>query len=427
MSVSRDPNSTGYNSAITASVSSRLTILVALLVSILLHATTLVMFHRAREKEPNVRLTHTDSQGDDAQDDEADEDDLAREITPGITDGVATTMTWIGYREYEEHLARLADQDQAAMTQALRAGDPTADDPRPLAPPTDAARVAAESSAVQPPPVVDIESQPAAPDAEREPDVDLTQPIEPTSDLVDDTTEIPIAEVEPAFDPEPERAAPESSEDAETPESNVEPDPESESTQVTDALADERDRDSAEAAVTQESEQSPSNSDEATPAVNTPTQSTGEAAETQGEPVDPSAAQADRDSSATSTQKVPAVKWNNGKPQAVRGVELRPYSLYRHVRFDSNDLQFDMRWVGRMKQNPVVSLRFDRDGRVASVSIDRYSGYTYFDQNYLKTWLSRWTARDPRLAQLAPGQMTYPITLTLVFIPEPPPEGSPEG
>lgn len=406
-----------------------MTILIALIVSILLHGGALVMLHQLENRDLHLRLTRTDSiSADDADETPETDPELQREITPGITDGVATTMTWIGYREYEEHLARLADQDQAAMTQAARSGNPLADDPRPIAPPTNASEALADaSSASQSAPDVVLSDETAAPEVEREPEPERVTPVETVTET-EVAEPVPATELDAGFDPDIASAPPENPQDAPEPTSEVEPEPESESVEVTDQLTEAVREDDAIAPQQDDaSDGQPSDSTEVTPVENTPTQATGESAETQGEPVDPSAAQSDLDSTATSTKDVPAIKWNNGKPQAIQGVEVRPYSLYRHIRFDSNDLQFDMRWSGRMRQNPVVSLRFDRDGRVASVSVARYSGYAYFDLHYLKTWLSRWTARDPRLAQLAPGQMTYPITLTLVFIPEPKPEPETEA
>ena len=40
------------------------------------------------------------------------------EIDLGIDQSLARTMTWIGFEEYEEHLAQLSEIEQAAMTES---------------------------------------------------------------------------------------------------------------------------------------------------------------------------------------------------------------------------------------------------------------------------------------------------------------------
>jgi hypothetical protein len=60
----------------------------------------------------------------------------------------------------------------------------------------------------------------------------------------------------------------------------------------------------------------------------------------------------------------------------------------------------------------------------------RTSGYEELDTKYLASWMSRWRARDKRLAQLEPDDMTNQLLMRIVFIEEPedqPSEKSPSN
>jgi hypothetical protein len=151
-----------------------------------------------------------------------------------------------------------------------------------------------------------------------------------------------------------------------------------------------------------------------------------------GEPVAKDAQQREKDSPATSERQTPESKWDNGKPLAVEGMELRPYSLYKHITWDSKDVMFAQQlnrgnWEGRVERNPIVSMRFDRHGRVGDVKIIRPSGFAPLDQLYLKSWMSRWTAADKRLADLGPEELTNPIQMKIIFIDEPAPKQAADG
>ena len=138
------------------------------------------------------------------------------------------------------------------------------------------------------------------------------------------------------------------------------------------------------------------------------------------EPRDPKAQPSDKESSATSVKPIPEFKWSSGKPLAVEGMEIKPYSLARHILIDSKDTLFTVSgWEGRVHTNPIVSLRFDHTGKVARIQVYRKSGYGEFDRKYLMSWLSRWTAYDKRLASLKKGEFTDPILIKLIFINEP--------
>lgn len=138
------------------------------------------------------------------------------------------------------------------------------------------------------------------------------------------------------------------------------------------------------------------------------------------EPRDPKAVPSEKESQATSTKKIPAANWRAGKPLAIEGMEIRPYPLFRHIVLDSNDTFFSVTgFTGSIRTNPVITLQFDRNGKAAHIKIYRNTGYPEFDRKYLRSWLSRWTANDKRLAKLKENEMTDPIVFTLIFIPEP--------
>jgi hypothetical protein len=132
---------------------------------------------------------------------------------------------------------------------------------------------------------------------------------------------------------------------------------------------------------------------------------------------------ADKDSPATSTRKVHETKWDNGKPLAMEGIEILPYSLARHIIWDSKDVMFGQdlnngRWSGRVLRNPIVSMRFNRYGQVGDVKIVRTSGFAPLDKMYLVSWISRWRARDASLGKMAEGELTAPLVLKIGFVEE---------
>jgi len=84
-----------------------------LIVSVLLHALVLVpvLFRSASAGSAAVRASISDLAVL-----PPDVPDERRPFEPGIDQSRAVTIAWIGYEAYEEHLARLAEVDQAAFT-----------------------------------------------------------------------------------------------------------------------------------------------------------------------------------------------------------------------------------------------------------------------------------------------------------------------
>lgn len=363
------------------------------------------------------------------------------EFKPGIDKGAPAMVTWIGYEEYEEHLAQLGETDQAAFTSAISRGTPDSmsteqapppqtppeqtkaqasgqtPDVAPALPPIEATKIDDPKTGEAAPPAPETAEAPSSTDAkapatEAAPNVEsVTLPVPPAEQTArapveSKTDEAKPAEATPELPPaeillrgpeeeEPARVQPERRTDQSMQEQQPQPTPETDPSLLP---------------------------------MSVPTPMPGVApmpvSAPQGEPVAKDAASSEKDSSATSTKEVAESKWNNGKPLAVKGMELHPYSLQRHILLDSRDFMFSQqlnrgRWEGRVRRNPIVSMRFGRDGRVGEIRLIRLSGFAPLDQTYLTSWIARWKAVDKRLAQLGPGELTSPILMKIVFIDEP--------
>ena len=120
------------------------------------------------------------------------------------------------------------------------------------------------------------------------------------------------------------------------------------------------------------------------------------------EPPQPDAA--DKSSDATSTITVPREKWISGHPVASQGLELHP----RKPRFTT--LQ-----TTQAARDMLVTLRFDKDGKPATAEILKTSGNVGIDAAILAS-LYRWRATGTRLDALA-KKKTLDITLELIMSP----------
>ncbi len=345
------------------------------------------------------------------------------EFKPGIEDGAPAVVTWIGYDEYKEHLARLAETDQAAFTSAIARGVP--DSTSPVEAPAEQTPPAA-TPPVTPPPVDAANVQEPTPSEASPPAPELAQVEPPRETAPVESLKLPEQSAEPVA-PEPLKTEPKDAQPAErTPseqpaEQPVASESKAEPTKIKPAPQDPTPLQDPHVEPSPDAEPSllPTTVPTPMPGIAPTPVSTP-----QGEPVAKDADQSSKDSPATSTKKVSESKWDNGKPLAVDGMELRPYSLYRHISWDSRDVMFAQqlnrgRWEGRVLRNPIVSMRFDRHGRVGEVRIIRPSGYAPLDQLYLKSWIARWTAADDRLAKLGPDELTNPIQMKIIFIDEP--------
>lgn len=354
------------------------------------------------------------------------------EIKLGIEDGAPAVVTWIGYDEYKEHLARLAETEQAAFTSAIARGTPeamsTEQAPPQQAPPLQTPTQVAE---VQPPAApVQSETTPAAPEETASSPAAQEEPT-PAEAAPFDSFPLPPAPAERLV-PQPRDVEPQPRQPDPQPQEEPidKPDEQRESpapSQQPDERPLEQPQADSEPVIEPDPTLTPTTAPSPLPGV-----SPMPVSSPQGEPTPLDSTQSSKDSPATSTKQVPESKWDNGKPLAAEGLELRPYSLYRHISWDSHDVMFAQqlnrgRWEGRVVRNPIVSMRFDRHGRVGEARIIRPSGYGPLDQMYLKSWIARWTAAGERLAQLKAEELTAPIQMKIVFIDEPPPKTDKSG
>ena len=105
-----------YYSNVDASSRDSLPVPTAVLLSIILHVIAVAIFLWASTASGQSQaITH-----EVPTDEESAEEPPAEPL--GIDKSEAETLTWIGYEEYAEHLARLSEVEQAAMSTAPTAG-----------------------------------------------------------------------------------------------------------------------------------------------------------------------------------------------------------------------------------------------------------------------------------------------------------------
>ena len=321
-------------------------------------------------------------------------------VVPGLEDGSDQGMTWIGYDEYQEHLAQHAEVDQAAFTEkdaagggALAAGElnPTpkqqstqalAQPPaQPTAPPTaqpTAQPPAPTPTTEQPPPTPAVEAVSAASPAATTTPSDFkgvnSQPT-PTSDLptapVAPDGVLPVAIDRPDVQPDPSK----------TPAPTAEIKPSATPSPV------------ARDAIPPGPQSSPPTETAAAAGATSPV-----VAPVPGPPGVPGASQvqgekSDRESDATSIVDVPPSMWRNGKPLARKGLEIKTRKP---------DLPILTR-LTTSPGNPICEILFGRDGVPVTCTILASSGYPDIDGPVLDA-LYRWRAKGSQLAALQPGK-----------------------
>lgn len=351
------------------------------------------------------------------------------DFSPGIERGAKAVVTWIGYEEYEEHLAQLSATDQAAFTSAIARGVPEAM--------STTASPAERVAAHQADPITEGASeQRAAPEVSGG---------EPARDPVETW---PPESAPPSPEPREAAARPERSEPPQPLHAPLPPAPEAEQRAPVEPVSVEQStpedaqgkdpakaEQAAPASVDRRDDQSPAREEvesieRNSPAIPAPMSAPLQPmrapapSAAQGEPAPHDAAPSEKEAAAASTRPIPEIEWDSGKPLAREGMEIRPFPLYRHIMWDSRDVMFAQqlnrgRWEGRVVRNPIVSLRFDRYGRAGDVRIIRPSGYKPLDDLYLKSWMARWTASDSRLSELRPDELTNPVQFKIIFISEP--------
>ena len=289
-----------------------------------------------------------------------DEQDPAEEPERlGLEQSTTSSMTWIGYEEYREHLAQLSEFDQA---QFIEAASPEAASPNQQSAP-----------ATQPGSPSKEGGQPQSASTSKPTSGGGGGPIEglgPGGGGLPSQGQGPLSE-SPAGKAKPKNNQ---KEPAEKPGKKKEPAP------------------------PKPAEDSPSQ-----PPGNQPNGGGGAPATPPSDsPEPPQPDAADKASDATSTISVPREKWISGHPVASQGLELFP----RKPTFTTLQTLAGAR-------NMLVVIRFAKNGKPTTADILEHSGNEGIDAA-VKASLYRWRAKGTRLDALSDGQ-TIDITLELIM------------
>jgi len=281
------------------------------------------------------------------------------EVQLGIDAPTPSTLTWVGYEEYQEHLAALAEFEQAAFT----------DDPRKGAPPP-------EGALAQTP-------EPQEP-AEERPE-DEAGPAAPPAEAAALSEENIIA-IANWLDGLAASAGPEPEEPTETEREPETIDPLARWLQRIEALARQKQTEPQEPA-----EQQPAEAE-------VPQRAAEPALAEAGD-------EADKESDAASTIDVPLDEIRLGKPIARPGLEVMP----RRPNFTTLTL------LTASPGNPLVEIRFGADGRPVKASVVESSGDSRVD-HAIEASLYRWRASGKALSDLK-GDQTMDVRIRIVLNP----------
>ncbi|MCA9295384.1 MAG: hypothetical protein KC983_02685 [Phycisphaerales bacterium] len=142
---------------------------IAVVGSLLLHAAVILpLFMTSLDATSERSLTRANLHADDFAPPEPEDD----EVDLGLAESTASTMTWIGFEDYEKHMAALADIEQAAFTVAPEQGIPVDSpgeelietsvvaEPSPTAEPIPPAPMVVAEAPAEPAPPVDVPESP---------------------------------------------------------------------------------------------------------------------------------------------------------------------------------------------------------------------------------------------------------------------------
>ncbi len=281
------------------------------------------------------------------------------DVQIGIDAQTPSTLTWIGYEEYQEHLARLAEVEQAALSEI-----PAGAIPSPAIPPVPQVEPAEQTA---------TEEQPKKADTSEEPQPSPETPALPewfTDLLVGVSPEAPKAmEVQPEESP------------AATPKKDPSPKP----------------KETPPSKLKEETKEAP-----AKPVLTPPDPSKPASP---GDPTEIPGDHADKESDAASTIEVPLDQIKLGKPIAREGLELKP----RRPRFTTLTL------ITASPGNPLVEIRFAADGKPALARVLESSGDNRIDHAVASS-LYRWRASGKDLEKLGKDE-TIDIRIRIILNP----------
>lgn len=330
-------------------------VLLGLVISLMLHASILVpgLMQVMRGEVQPVHMLRANFDSDDfvttAQPDQ---------VELGLDESTASTMTWIGFDDYQEHMAAVAEVEQAAFQTT----------------PTGSEAAQASPSDAPPETPQDATEQRTPPESPPAP--------EPTEDP--STSPDPLDELEAWFD----------AEEGEGPALGEPTAPDARSQALEDIL--ERLQQMIENPVeTQQPAPAPKPEQPAPPEPRQPQQ----APQPAGQP----GVQSDQESDATSTVEVTMEQMTLGRPLAAHGLQLKP----RRPEFTTLTL------LTAVPANPLAELRFRRDGKPGQVRLVESSGDPRIDEAVLNS-LYRWRAAGKQLRELD-GKETIPVRIRIML------------
>lgn len=359
---------------------------VGLAVSLVLHIGVLLpwLYTVMTTRSQHITLREARLSPEDPRDRQSAHED---DITLGIEDSEASTLTWIGYDEYREHMARQSTIEQAQQT--FEAGAEPASPFAPAAidaPPTDVlADAGADAAEPSSDAVQAAEGSGAADAAPLEVAVDTQAAVEALRasmgrieqwrDVVDDAM---VALLTAAVRRD---VAPDAPDDSTS-------DARDEAT--ASGASPARDEGDAETRTAQNTEQ-----DESAGGGNP--QSRYATVDQPGDPGTP----ADREADATSVIAVTSEKW--GQPLAAEGMTIETH----RPRFNS----LERRAV--LRANPVYAIDFDHMGRPLDVTVQVQAGHRGVDEAVL-TSIYKWRATGRAIDALSESD-TVRITIQIVL------------
>ncbi len=301
-------------------------------------------------------------------------------VKPGLDDGSDQSVAWIGYAEYQEHIARHATVDQAAFTDketggggAPAQGAPVTAPPAPTEPGTEARpteppqpeQLAQHQTPTTPP----VPSPPAQPTPPPQPALEL--PVVPEGPggtlpvIPEKITETQHTEITPPAQRPAEQLPPEAQPASPTP-------------PVAPPIQ------------------------QATQGATSPTVAPQPGPPGEQGPTDAQGERSDKESDATSIIDAPPSKWKTGKPLAQKGLEVITKAPVLPI----------LTRLTTSPGNPVCEIIFDKAGKPVTCKILVSSGTEDVDGPVLDA-LYRWRARGEQLKKLAPGKT---VTFRVRFI-----------
>ncbi|MBM4110446.1 MAG: hypothetical protein FJ254_03685 [Phycisphaerae bacterium] len=319
-------------------------------------------------------------------------------------------MNWIGYDEYQEHLARLAAQEQAAFDLESSGGGArlaTAEpQPLPQGPAGQAPSLVDRTAVAEQPPTMTpappTDPTPPEPTPPAPPTVASTTPTDPQPAQPAEPDPSPTLQI-PGVVPDPtaiERAptadpstAPPTAPDPTKPPEIAPPLPSSTTPKGASAAAPKPapapTQPTSPASVERPGQDRP----QVPPQVDAPGAVTNPNADKPGPITD--GAKSDKQSAATSVIDVPASLWKNGKPLAREGLNIKT----RRVELTTLTL------VSGNYRNPQCDIYFDHNGKPVQVKVVESSGMRDAVDEPVVDTLYRWRASGKQIEQLQPGQL----------------------